>query len=167
MKTIGRKLPSDDGAPFGAPSDPGAMPSRMVKAMPAEDQPLKLPKGAFVILRKSGGLRFTSTETAVFRDGRVTREAVGAAETPQELTASPRLSRRQVRELRTALTGSGLPALSAQPSGRHNPDGYAYEIVARVGRKVYAAEVFDGSMPASIQPVIAALSGIGAARDPG
>ena len=37
----------------------------------AADDRLKLPRGAFIAFRQSGGLRFSTREVAVYNDGRV------------------------------------------------------------------------------------------------
>ena len=47
----------------------------------------------------------------------------------------------------------GLP----HPIGRQSPDGYAYELIARVRRKSKSIEFFDGSIPAEVQPLLAQL----------
>jgi hypothetical protein len=115
-----------------------------------------LPKGAIVIMRRSGGLRFTSEEVAVHRDGRVTTSrsarAAGAKDKPQKLTP------KQLSALRVTLTKSRLDQ-AERKIAKQPPDGYAYEIVARVGRKVQTAEVFTGSIPDSLQPLVKELSG--------
>jgi hypothetical protein len=152
MNTIGKKLPAGAGAgadvPAPAPA-PVPVPARSMRkdAAPVApvDEPLALPRGAFLIVRKSGGLRFTSSETAVFSSGKVTRDGAAKKE---------RLSAKQVARLRSLLAKSDLPAAVAA-GGRHNPDGYAYEIVARIGRKVHSAEVFDGSVPEALKPLLA------------
>lgn len=118
---------------------------------PPEVEGLKLPRGALLALRKSGGFRFSSRVIAVYRDGRVSVRN----ETPPR--ARPRivqtLNADELADLRRLLDASDLPNLVPTP-GRHNPDAFAYELVARIGRKVYAAEVFDGSIPAALAPLI-------------
>jgi len=48
---------------------------------------------------------------------------------------------------------ANLPA-----AGRQNPDAFAYEIVARLARRVYAVEAFQGSIPAPLAPLIQQLN---------
>ena len=58
--------PSDTGAASSAEPEPAAPP-----------EPLRLPRGAFVGLRKSGGLKFGTREVVVYPDGRVAYDARG------------------------------------------------------------------------------------------
>ena len=41
--------------------------------------------------------------------------------------------------------------------GQQSPDGYAYELIARAGRKSKAIEFFDGSILPEAQPLLARL----------
>lgn len=125
----------------------------------ASEAPLTLPKGALVVMRKSGGLHFISRQVVVRTDGRIVRTHDAATPTHKEAKRSNRLSRDELARLRLMLAKSNL----AQVAGRvgkatQNPDAYAYEIVARVGRKVQAAEVFDGSIPPELEPLIRRLN---------
>jgi hypothetical protein len=155
MKTIGRQLPNDDGAASESPP-------------PLADEPLKLPKGAFLIARKRGGLRFISTEVAVFRDGRFTRTTTGLGVTARpDSGGESKLTRKQVASLRTALADSGMAGAGLRAAGQPNPDGYVYEIVARVGRKVHGVEAFDGGLPDGLKPLIHELNRLSAQSSAG
>lgn len=137
---------------------------------PPVEEPLKLPKGAIVILRRSGGLRFTSREVTVHRDGQITysdatSRAIGKAGARRQSANSqppPRkLTKRELSQLRIMLSKSDLASANASATAgrkRQNPDAYAYEIVARAGRKVHSVEVFDGRIPPSLEPLIRELS---------
>ena len=62
----------------------------------------------------------------------------------------------EVAELTGLIEQSGLFGLP--PSiGRPNPDGYAYELIARLGRRSKVIEFFEGSIPAEVQPLLAQL----------
>lgn len=120
------------------------------RAVPPGDDALQLPRGGWLALRKSGGLRFTSREVVVYRDGRVIASGTGIPPATRRLTAEERAA------LQVALDASGLPrALPA--SGHQRPDAYAYEIAARLGRRTYRGEVVDGSIPPTLAPLIRQL----------
>jgi hypothetical protein len=130
----------------GKPSAPPA------QAQPGEQPPLRLPRGGWIAMRMSGGLRFESREIVIYRDGRVTGAGVG------------KLSEAEMRRLRAALASISFGRLPAT-TGRQAPDAYAYEIAARPTRRAYAVEVFDGSIPAVLAPLIAQLRRIMLAED--
>ncbi len=133
--------------------DAPALPRHMEKAL--ADAPLELPKGALVAMRKSGGLRFTSRTVVIHRDGQVTQPGRAAARAAK---APARLNNRQLSELKRAVASSMLTGAAAKSAGRQNPDAYAYEIVARIDRRVMTAEVFDGSIPGGLAGLIRQLS---------
>jgi hypothetical protein len=121
--------------------------------MNASDDRLKLPRGAFIALRKSGGLRFSTREVTVYRDGRVTSRRqgkLGAGEGSRRITPA------EVADLRELIEQSGLWELP-NSIGRQSPDGYAYELSMRVDRKSKSIEFFDGSIPVEVQPLLAQL----------
>ena len=119
-----------------------------------DDGPLALPRGGLVAMRMSGGLRFSSQEIVVYRSGKIVyRQLAPTSELSSQTRQSP-LSR--LVELHVALKNSGLGRLL--PShGRHSPDTFAYEIVARIGRNVRMIEVFEGSIPESLASLIREL----------
>jgi hypothetical protein len=116
------------------------------------DDDLKLPRGAFIAWRQSGGLRFSTREVTVYHDGRViwNRQGKLAEEGSRRITPA------EVTELKTLIEHSGLGKFS-NPIGRPSPDGYAYELVARFGRKSTAIEFFDGSLPAQLHALLQRL----------
>lgn len=115
----------------------------------ADDQ-LRLPRGGWVAMRKSGGFKFSWREIFVYQDGRV--KYVSSDRTSHVKMPAARLNDNQKFELRRTLAETQFPAAST--NARHSPDTFAYELVARVGRKVYTAEVFEGSIPGSLAPLI-------------
>ena len=141
--------PYDSGLKVNQPPTP-AEPPPMPEAVPADI--LKLPRGALVALRRSGGFKFRSREVVVFRDGRVNYDDGESG--PHTVWT---LSDAEMAELRRALVQVGFAKLPA--AGRQNPDAFAYEIVARPARRVYSAEAFQGSIPASLVPLIKQLNG--------
>ena len=57
---------------------------------------------------------------------------------------------------RSLLDNSGFFAMKP-PAATQSPDTYAYELSARVGQKHNAVEVFTGTIPATMQPLIEQL----------
>ncbi|HYP38833.1 MAG TPA: hypothetical protein VEX13_00595 [Chloroflexia bacterium] len=132
---------------------------------------LTLPEDALVAMRRSGGLRFTSKEVIIYRDGRVTTEGTGygtrqaparilSDEEFAELYRALDTARDQGPGIRGQGSEVGIDSFPGSPStfGRQNPDGYAYEIVAKIGTDTYAVEVFDGSIPEQLSPLLELLS---------
>jgi hypothetical protein len=114
---------------------------------------LRLPRGAFIALRQSGGLRFSTREVTVYNAGRLiwNRQGKLAAE-----NGSRRITPAEVAELKELIKQSGLWELS-NSIGRPSPDGYVYELIARLGRKSTAIEFFTGNIPADIQTLLVRL----------
>ncbi len=116
----------------------------------AAGEALELPSGALLAFRRSGGMRFTTRTIFVYRGGWVLSVDAQAARRfhlrPDELDRLVGLA------LRAGLARH-RPSGAAQP-----PDGYAYEIAARVGRQVRRAEVMTGSIPAALAPLVRALA---------
>jgi hypothetical protein len=142
--------PYDSGLKVNQPSAPApADPPPAPESGPADT--LRLPRGALVAMRRSGGFKFRSREVVVYRDGRVNYD---------DGESGPRtvwtLSDAEMAGLRRALDQVGFAKLPA--GGRQNPDAFAYEIVARPARRVYAIEAFQGSIPASLAPLIQQLN---------
>ncbi len=119
------------------------------------EEPLKLPKGALVAMRKSGGLRFISRTVVIHRDGQVTQRSSARS---RNVNPPARLGKEQLSALKRSVAKS-MSSGSAKSVGRQNPDAYAYEIVARVGRKVISTEAFDGSMPPALAGLVKELNG--------
>ncbi len=122
----------------------------------ADADKLQLPGGGLVAMRKSGGLRFTSREVIVYADGRVATDG-GPAPTSTQPASTRRLSDKDLVELHQALKGANLHELP-HTSGQQNPDAFAYEITARIGAGGYSLEVFDGSIPKQLAPLVALLT---------
>ena len=124
---------------------------------------LVLPDGGLVAMRKSGGLRFTSRTVTVFRDGRVMVNTQ-AGGLPSDAGSAPHSTRQmndaELAQLYRALDRAALPELP-QVSGRQNPDAYAYELAALLEGREYSAEVFDGSVPEQVAPLIQLLARFG------
>jgi len=99
----------------------------------------------------SGGFKFRSRDVIVYRNGRVIYNDAAGAATTRKLTDT------QIAELRRALEQVDFSQLPAS-AGRHNPDAFAYEIVARPVRRAYAIEVFQGSIPESLAALIRQLN---------
>jgi len=146
--------PYDSGLKADQPSAPAPVEPLPAQVEPPEAAPadtLRLPRGALVAMRRSGGFKFRSREVVVYRDGRVNYD---------DGESGPRtvwtLGDAEMAALRGALDQAGLAKLST--AGRQNPDAFAYEIVARPARRVYSVEAFQGSIPASLAPLIQQLN---------
>jgi hypothetical protein len=120
---------------------------------PAEDE---LPEGAIIAMRRSGGLRFTTKRVVIYQDGRVVME--GSLTPGESRRPRPRKLRdKELAELYRALEHANFSALP-HISGLQSPDAYAYEIVARDGDTTHSVEVFEGSIPEQLKPLIQVLS---------
>ena len=188
MNTIGKKIESDaqpdqliseapgvvlgslvhEDAQLGSITTPAAKDLSTAKKKPSATdagsgsgnaEPLTLPKGAIVSMRKSGGLRFTSRTVTVHRDGQITHSSTTVARGHSK-GAPSRLTNDELSKLKIVVSKAGLDAPATRKIGtpRQQPDAHAYEIVARAGTKQTAVEVFDGSIPESIKPLIRELS---------
>jgi hypothetical protein len=127
----------------------------------AKDDDLKLPRGAFIAFRQSGGLRFSTREVMVYHDGRVVARRqgkLGAGEGTRHITPA------EVAELKEMIAQSGFFGLP-RSIGSQSPDGYAYEVIVRVGRRSRSIEFFDGSIPAELQPLLAQLKALAKVAD--
>jgi hypothetical protein len=131
----------DSGLKVNQPATPESSPANT----------LRLPRGALVALRRSGGFKFRSREVVVYRDGRVNYDDGESG--PHTVWT---MSDAELAELRRTIEQADLAKLPA--AGRQNPDAFAYEIVARPARRVYSTEAFQGSIPASLAPLIQQLN---------
>ena len=120
-----------------------------------EAQRTPLPRGALVTLVRSGGLVFRTSAVTVYRDGRVTYDADGPGG-ERERTAWV-LSDAELEELRREIASIDFDAHTFA-YGRQSPDAYAYELVARVGRRVRRLEMSEGSIPADVEPLVRQLA---------
>jgi hypothetical protein len=122
----------------------------------ADDDGLELPRGVFIAFRQSGGLRFSTREVMVFDDGYVISRRQGKFEAGE---GSQRITPDEVATLKELIEQSDLFGLP-RSIGRPNPDGYAYELIARVGHTSRSTEFFDGSIPAEVQSLLAQLKSL-------
>ena len=134
-------------------------------ASPADTEPLTLPRGALVTLRRSGGLRFTSRTITVHRDGQISHSLTGTGTRglrDKVKSAPSHVSNEQLSDLKIAVSQAGLDATATRKIGasKQSPDSYAYEIIARLGNKQTAIEVVDGSIPQTLKPLIRKLSAL-------
>jgi hypothetical protein len=122
---------------------------RAASQAPPEDNRLALPRGGLVAMRMSGGFRFGSREICVYRSGKIAYVQTA----PALISETRQLPLSQLVEMHHLLKQSDLARLPAT-AGRQSGDAFAYEIVARVGRVVRSVEVFEGSIPDSLAPLI-------------
>lgn len=139
-------------------SQPAPKPQQEPAPPKIETLRVQLPLGAFIAFRKSGGLKFSSREIVLYPDGRV---SFGGADLSKEIYArAPRqLNNAQIFDLRNLLDRAGFFRLPSA-AGNQPPDSYAYEIVARLGKRSNFVEVFDGGIPDALQPLIDKLSAL-------
>lgn len=138
---------------LGAPAKPPALSHRR-EPQPAESRP-SLPRGALVALRRSGGMVFRTREVTVYRDGRVTYDADGPG--GERERAVWLLTDEELADLERELRAVDWAALTFA-HGRQSPDAYAYELVARVGRRLRRLELAEGAIPAEIDPLVRRLA---------
>jgi hypothetical protein len=119
---------------------------------------LDLPPGALVAMRSSGGFVFSSLCVTVYYDGRITVDGRSGPGTTEAARVG-KLSGRDADELARALHAANLPGLPPG-AGHQNPDAYAYEISARLNRVIYSVELFDGSIPDHVKPLVQVLDRI-------
>ncbi len=120
-----------------------------------EAEPLKLPRGGFIAFRKSGGIHFSTREVVVYPDGRVAYDARGVPQ--KEYNRLRRaLNDAQIISLRKLLDQTNF--WKAESGGQQNPDAFAYEIAARLGTRSNEVQVFDGSVPENLKPLIERLT---------
>jgi len=129
---------------------------RHQQGAPPNDAKLRRPRGALVAMRKSGGIRFTWRLVVVRGDGRVIYKSneIGA---PRTARAIGQLEAAQLADLQALITQTDFAAASPG-AARQNPDAFAYELIARVGRKNVFAEAFEGSIPEALKPLIQRLN---------
>jgi hypothetical protein len=140
----GKRPPPAGAAPSGQPAPP-------------DTDRLTLPRGGLIAMRQSGGLRFRSREIVVYRSGKlVYRQLAPAGAEPAGSTRQLALS--ELVELHHRLKQIDFSSLPI--AGRQNPDAFAYELVARVGRRMHFVEVFEGAIPESLAPLIRELRGL-------
>lgn len=120
------------------------------KSARPKTEPLQLPRGAWLVFRRSGGLKFSSRQVVIYPDGRATRSGT---DLPKQTSVSIKLNDAQMAELRRLVEQTGLASL--KPSGgQQPPDSYAYEIITSGKDKPTYVEVFDGAIPAVLIPLI-------------
>ncbi len=125
------------------------------------DDRLRLPHGACLALRQSGGLRFSTREVVVYDDGHVIMRWQGKLDSGER---SRRITSAEMAHLQAQIDQSDLFGLH-QPIGHQNPDGYAYELIVQAGDQTTSIEFFDGSIPPQIQPLLVQLKALSQIAD--
>jgi hypothetical protein len=131
---------------------------------PPDADRLALPRGGLVAMRQSGGLRFRSREIVIYRSGKLVYRRL-APTSAESASHTRQLALSELVELHHLLKQIDFSRLPT--TGRQNPDAFAYEIVARPARRAYAVEVFQGSIPESLAPLIRALQALMPKEDVG
>ncbi|MFO7167221.1 MAG: hypothetical protein DIU80_004260 [Chloroflexota bacterium] len=155
LRVLGSIPPGEYDSHLNAPQGrPEPQRSRRKTERP-EAQRTPLPRGALVTLVRSGGLVFRTSAVTVYRDGRVTYDADGPG--GERERAAWVLSDAELEELRREIASIDFDAHTFA-YGRQSPDAYAYELVARVGRRVRRLEMSEGSIPADVEPLVRQLA---------
>jgi hypothetical protein len=129
------------GLPPGGLSFGGALASGVDTQLGAQSPAdrLLLPRGALVVLRKSGGQRFSTREITVYRNGVMLYQVL--AQGSGEHHGTGHLSDTEMARLDSLLRRAQL--LRQSGSNPTNPDDFSYQLVARVGKRVRTCE-FSG-----------------------
>lgn len=118
---------------------------------------LRVPRGAFLAYRKSGGLQFSSREVVIYPDGRAAYDVRGVP--PKEYNRLRRvLNDGQMVLLRKLLDQTNF--WKTESAGAQNPDAFAYEIAARLGQRANTIQVFQGSVPENLTPLLERLDAL-------
>jgi hypothetical protein len=125
---------------------------------PPPVEPLQLPLGAFIAYRMTGGSKSSAHEIVVYPDGRV---SFGGPDVSKQVyaRAARKLNDGQIARLRKLLDQVGffrIPTAQGNPA----PDALAHAIVARIGSRANHVEVFDGSIPDALAPLLQQLSAL-------
>lgn len=142
--------------PAPAPSPAEQTPTSNAAPGHAPVQPLTLPRGALVAMRRSGGLKFSSQEIYVYPDGRITH---GERDLSTEPHARPgrKLNDAQIMRLRRLLSSSGFFGFKTEPRPQ-DPDAHVYELAGRIGSKSNQIELHTGAIPDRLAPLVEMLS---------
>lgn len=111
---------------------------------------LILPAGAWLALRHSGGLRFTSRELTIFDDGRVTCTSTDPLRAAGSL---PPLTSAQQSELLQLARQANLATQRTAPLPAR-PDSYVYELAVRLGKTTHEVELPANRLPTTLRPLI-------------
>jgi hypothetical protein len=111
-----------------------------------------------VALHRSGGFVFRTSSVTVYRDGRVTYDADGPGGGREE--AVWLLTEEELAELRRELAALDWEALAFAHAAQ-SPDAYAYELVARDGRRTRRFETAEGSIPEQVEALVRRLAAYG------
>jgi hypothetical protein len=134
----------------------GAAPAEPQPSAERDDERPVLPRGGLVVMRRSGGLKFSSREVVVYRDGRVVHRQHSDGMSIYK-GSTQRLAGEQLDEAMRLVDQAEFPPYAGF-GRRQPPDALAYEIVARSRRRLKMAEVFQGRIPDSLAPLVAWLN---------
>lgn len=136
----------------GTPLDAAALQQAQSTLTVDADSPIALPTGALAALRESGGLRFTSSDTVIYADGRVTQRdsAFGSMAKVVEHTASSA----QLTAVRAALTAAAFEGSRVVNA----PDAYVYEVVGHVAGKTLRVEATETHTTPALKALIVAIN---------
>ncbi|MBI3913156.1 MAG: hypothetical protein HY327_03000 [Chloroflexi bacterium] len=142
--------PEPNNIEAASPSAPPPPPAKTAK------HALFLPKGALIAFRKSGPAG--AIEFFLYPDGRI---SFNVPDVSKKAYAHParKLNDAQINRLRHLLDQVNFYRAPAT-QGNASADGVAYEISARGGSKSNAIELFDGSIPDALKPLVEQLNAL-------
>jgi hypothetical protein len=146
-----------------ARQDPESTPAGEAPDAEADEEPLTLPDGAWIALRRSGGLLFRSDDLVIYPDGRVVTSGVGGGRRVRA-PRTRRLSAAELEAFRDAVQRANLRRRRARARRpRVSPDAFVTEIVIEDRGTTRAFEVPPGRVPIGLAPLIEQLLRISAA----
>jgi hypothetical protein len=157
--------PPEHAEPDVTTNQPGKSGRQAGKHEPDAEEPLTLPEGAWIALRRSGGFLFRTDEVVVYPDGRVVTAGAGGGRAAH-LPETRQLRRSELSALRRAVEHAGLD--DGEPLRRtagSSPDAYVYEIALEHGGHRHAFEVTQGRLPPALVPLIRQLTALLAPGD--
>jgi hypothetical protein len=118
-------------------------------------EPLRLPRGAFLALTKTGGADSTPQAVVVYPDGRAAYTVHGVNQKDYSRLRRV-LNDAQVLGLRKLLDQTGF--WKAESGSKENANAVRYEIAARLGQRVNSIELYEGNVPERLEPLIERLT---------
>jgi hypothetical protein len=123
----------------------------MPKSAPDLPEVPGLPSGALLRYVRTGGLRPSSDELVLYRDGRA--ESTRGV---RRRTGERDVGTEEVWHVVGHLATAGFFELPDEV-GEQRPDGYAHEITVRSGDGSRTVVLYDGSVPPTVAPELANL----------
>jgi hypothetical protein len=137
--------------PASAPPPPAAPEATASRKL----EKLELDRGTLIAFRTSGGAPFTMREIVVYPDGRVSFGGPDMGKNAYKLVPR-KMNDAQMMHLRHLLDQVGFFRLQSA-EGQAPPEVLKYEIAARLGSRLNTIQVYDGSVPDVLKPLLEQL----------